>query len=115
MEWYRKYFSYSNGIQSEATLGRIIAKIDTEQFNNLFVKWVKTIKLIDQNNLVAIDGKRLKGSYNKEENKKAIHMVSAFAADVGVCITQKSCNAKSNEITTIPDVLKQIDKGALLQ
>ena len=44
-----------------------------------------------------------------------MYAIRSYYADVGVCITQKSCNAKSNEITTIPDVLKQIDKGALLQ
>ena len=63
---------------------------------------------------MAIDGKRLRGSYDRAFGQPALHIVSAFGAEAGVCIAQKSCDAKSNEITTIPEILAQIDKGSII-
>ena len=114
LEWYRSYFPFENGIPSDVTLGRVFSSLDTEMFNELFVRWVKGLGIIGKKPLIAVDGKRLRGSYDKASNRPALHLVSAFAAESGISITQKGCSSKSNEITTIPDILKQIDKGCII-
>lgn len=114
LDWYRKYFAFENGIPSNVTLGRLFASIDSVEFGKLFIHWVKTSGLIKTNKQVAIDGKRLRGSYDKASNQAALHIVSAYAAEAGVCIAQKSCDMKSNEITAIPEILEQIDKGSII-
>jgi len=58
--------------------------------------------------VVAIDGKRMRGSYDRGSNKDAIHMVSAFASNNGLCLGQISCDQKSNEIIAIPKLLDLI-------
>ena len=114
LDWFRKYFAYENGIPSNVTLGRLFASIDSVEFGQLFIHWVKSTGLVKTNKQVTIDGKRLRGSYDKASDQPALHMVSAFAAEAGVCIAQKSCDAKSNEITAIPEILEQIDKGSVI-
>ncbi len=59
--------------------------------------------------VVAIDGKRIRRSYDTRAGKSAIHMVSAFASGQGVCLGQVSTDEKSNEITAIPKLLKKLD------
>jgi predicted transposase YbfD/YdcC len=114
LDWYRKYFPYKNGIPSNVTLGRVFASIDIVQFDMLFTKWVLGLKLKNTKTPIAIDGKRLRGSYDKVMEKPALHIVSAFAVQAGISIAQKSCDSKSNEITTIPDILDRIEKKSII-
>jgi len=70
---------------------------------------------IDSRQVIAIDGKTLRGSYNREERQFAIHMVNAFSVINGVVMGQLKTDAKSNEITAIPELLALLDiKGALV-
>jgi hypothetical protein len=65
--------------------------------------------------LIAIDGKVLRGSYNRTEHRSAIHIVSAFSSVNGVVLGQVKTDAKSNEITAIPELIKMLDiKGCLI-
>lgn len=68
--------------------------------------------------MVAIDGKRLKGSFKQPDRKDAIHIVSAFACENGVTLGQCKTDSKSNEITAIPELLKLLEllelKGCLV-
>lgn len=114
LPWYRKYFAYANGIPSHDTLGRVFALIDNKAFNKLFTCWATSKNFVTNNQLISIDGKRLRGSYDKAGNKAAIHVVSAFASESGICIAQKRCDTKSNEITAIPEVLDQIAQKGLV-
>jgi hypothetical protein len=64
---------------------------------------------------VAIDGKTLRGSYNRDERQSTLHMVSAYVCANKVVIGQVKTEDKSNEITAIPDLIKLLDiKGALV-
>ena len=65
--------------------------------------------------IVPIDGKVIKGSRDKANGKRAIHMVSAWSANLGLVLAQKKVDKKSNEITAVPELLKILDiKGALI-
>lgn len=108
IKWLRKFFPYKNGVPSHDTLGDIFSVLDTGHFSECFIEWVSEISQSLGEDVVAIDGKRLRGSYDKLSGKSAIHVVSAFAADNNICLGQQITNEKSNEITAIPKLLDLI-------
>lgn len=115
IEWLRKFFPYKNGIPSHDTIGTVFAVIDSQNFNDCFVKWINLVVDLSGEEIIAIDGKRLRGSYDTASSKAAIHMVSAFAATNGICLGQVSTDKKSNEITAIPKLLDILDiKGCII-
>ncbi len=115
LEWLRKFTPFKSGIPSHDTLGRVFSLIDYEQFSNCFVEWVATISKLTEGEVVAIDGKRLRGSFDTAGNQKAIRMVSAFATINGLCLGQEVCEEKSNEITAIPELLELLAiKGCIV-
>ena len=105
LEWLRKYFPYKNGIPSHDTLGDLFAVINPEKFSKCFTKWVNQIAEISQGEVVAIDGKTIRKSNDKNKDKKALHVVSAYAANNQICLGQECVGEKSNEITAIPKLL----------
>ncbi|WP_152001204.1 ISAs1 family transposase, partial [Imperialibacter sp. EC-SDR9] len=106
LEWLRRFFPFKYGIPSHDTLGRIFAGLESEQFNACFRQWVNQISKSSGGQVVAIDGKRMRGSYDKSADQSAIHMVSAYAAKDHLCLGQVTTEHKSNEITAIPQLLK---------
>lgn len=110
----KKYFYYKNGIPSHDTIGRFFSLLDPENFRDSFILWVKNL----QSNipkLIAIDGKTLRRSFDKTNNKSAIHMISAFASNSRLVLGQKKVDQKTNEITAIPQLLDLLlIKGAII-
>ncbi len=100
----RKYLPYENGIPSHDTFARIFSLIDPKQFKACFVDWIKGIQL-QASEVISIDGKTLRGSFDKRDEQKAIHMVSAFASNARLVLGQEKVSEKSNEITAIPKLL----------
>ena len=56
--------------------------------------------------VVAIDGKTLRRSHDRGAGKAALHLVSAWATQSGLVLGQVATDAKSNEITAIPALLR---------
>lgn len=108
MGWLKKYGAYHNGIPSHDTINRVISSIDPKQFSQCFSRWISEISSLSKNEVVAVDGKRIRGSYDSFTGKSAIHMVSAFASENSLCLGQVSTNEKSNEITAIPELLENL-------
>jgi predicted transposase YbfD/YdcC len=108
LDWLRKYVPLSTGIPSHDTLGRFFGSLDHPAFSKCFIDWASELSSLTKGEVVALDGKRLRGSYDRFSKKEAIHMVSAFAAGNGLCLGQVSCRDKSNEITAIPELLELI-------
>ncbi|MFT4059805.1 MAG: ISAs1 family transposase, partial [Legionella sp.] len=77
--------------------------IDPNQFETAFRNWVFSFYTIKEGKIIAIDGKRVRGSYGN--GKAAIHMVGAFATEAGLALAQVKTSDKSNEITAIPQLL----------
>lgn len=71
----------------------------------MFIEWMRAGHEIIDGDVIAIDGKTIRGSYDKSKRKGAIHMVSAFSTEYGVVLGQVKTDAKSNEITAIPELL----------
>jgi predicted transposase YbfD/YdcC len=105
-EWLKKYLTLENGIPSHDTLARVFSILDPNAFQKCFLSWIKSIRKITKNEVVAIDGKAVRRSHNK--NSKPPYIVSAFATANGVTLGQVQVDEKSNEITAIPELLDKL-------
>ena len=103
-----QYFPFENGIPSKNTFARVFALLEPEAFKACFVEWVKTFQ-VALNEVIAIDGKTLRGSLDNASGSSAIHMVSAFATSTRLVLAQQKVDEKSNEITAIPKLLDLLD------
>ena len=102
-KWLKQFLDLPNGIPSHDTFGRVFALLDSETFQQCFLAWVKTISKQTKGNVVAIDGKSVRRSHNK--NEKPLHLISAFAVANSIVLGQRKVAGKSNEITAIPELL----------
>ncbi len=107
--WFSRYLDLSNGIPSEDTLGRVLARLDPGVFEKCLLSWIQTVQELTANRVVAIDGKTLRGSYDREGGRAAIHMVSAWAAENKLSLGQVVVAEKSHEITAIPVLLQLLE------
>ena len=104
-KWFRSFLALPHGIPSHDTFGRVFAALDPEAFKSAFLAWVQTLADLLPGDVIAIDGKTLRHTFDTAADKAAIHMVSAWATAQGLCLGQVKTDAKSNEITAIPKLL----------
>ena len=107
--WLASFLELPNGIPSHDTFGRFFAVLDAEAFQVSFVRWVEDVFKVTKGQVIAIDGKTVRRSHDKGIGKAAIHMVNAWASQNGIALGQWKTDAKSNEITAIPDLLGLLD------
>ena len=105
-EWLKKFLELPNGIPSHDTIARVFSRLNPEQFQKCFLSWIQSISCLNSGEVIALDGKTLRHSYDLGGNKKAIHMVSAWATSQRLVLGQVKVDKKSNEITAIPALLK---------
>lgn len=108
-EWLRTFLSLPNGIPSHDTFGRVFSLIDPSKFEACFCAWIKALEIDIDREIIAIDGKTLRGSGNRRKNEKALHLVSAWAADNRLMLGQVKTQERSNEIEAIPRLLNVLD------
>lgn len=108
-EWLKTFLELPNGIPSHDTFARVFAQINPQQFQECFLCWMKSIQKITEGEVVAIDGKTLRGSYDNNSDQSAIVMVSAWATTNKLVLGQVKVDEKSNEITAIPELLKVLE------
>ena len=107
--WFQDKGLFPNGLPVHDTIARVISSLDPEQFQLCFLKWMQAVNSSAKGQLIAIDGKVLRSSYNRDDRQSTIHMVSAFASANGMVLGQVKTDAKSNEITAIPELLALLD------
>ena len=107
--WLKKFLELPHGIPTHDTFNDIFSKLSTSQFQECFSSWVSSIIKLLPDEVVAIDGKTLRHSYDNQDSKAAIHMVSAWASKNSLVLGQIKTEEKSNEITAIPELLKSLD------
>ena len=105
-EWLEEILQLSNGIPDHITFWRVFRRIDPIEFRKNFSKWVQAAFCGSKGEVIAIDGKTMRGSGNG--NNKALHMVSAWAETHNITLAQVKVVEKSNEITAIPILLDTI-------
>ena len=113
--WFARFLDLTNGVPSDDTLARVLARLDPGAFERCLLSWIRAVQEVTENRLIAIDGKTLRGSYDRRDGKAAIHMVSAWASENKLSLGQVVVDEKSNEITAIPELLRLLDvSGALV-
>jgi predicted transposase YbfD/YdcC len=112
--WLKKFLELPKGIPSHDTFGRVFSLLDPEEFGRRFMDWVQAINELTQGQVIAIDGKQLRGSADRYNGKQAINLVSAWATANQIVLGQVKVEQKSNEITAIPQLLKMLDLNGCL-
>ena len=107
--WFKRFLLLNNGIPSHDTYCRVFAILDPKEMELAFIAWMKSITALSKGEVVALDGKALRGSAVKGAKNKAIHIVSAWASENGVALGQVKTSEKSNEITAIPELIKLLN------
>jgi predicted transposase YbfD/YdcC len=114
-DWFKTFLDLPNGIPSHDTFGRVFAALDPDAFEQCFMKWVAQLATASAGQLIAIDGKTIRRSLDTASGRSPIHLVSAWSAVNHMVLGQRATDAKSNEITAIPQLLKLLDiQGAVV-
>jgi predicted transposase YbfD/YdcC len=110
----RRFLPFADGTPPHDRLGDIFATLDAEAFQRCFVEWVAALTKTPVE-IIAIDGKTMRGSGHKKNSKAPVHMVSAFAARQRIVLAQAKVDEKSNEIVAIPALLgMMVIEGAVV-
>jgi len=107
IDFFKKHLPFDNGIPSDDTLRRFFRALDPKVFESCFTEWVKSFQIDLKSKVVALDGKTERHSFDGENNP--LHLVSAFASEVGLVLGQEKVADKSNEIKAIPKLLDILD------
>jgi predicted transposase YbfD/YdcC len=111
-DWLEQFLSLPNGIPSRDCIRRLLIALKPEAFQKCFQDWITDAIQTDDSSpdlLIAIDGKTCRRSHDASQQLGALHIVSAWASEEGIALGQVATEEKSNEITAIPELLKQID------
>jgi len=114
-QWLRQFLALPNGIPSHDTFARVLARLNPEELQHCFLRWMQAVSEVTQGEVVAIDGKTLRRSCDRARGKSAIHRVSAWASANRLVLGQQKVDEKSNEITAIPALLQLLElKGCMV-
>jgi predicted transposase YbfD/YdcC len=114
-EWLKTFLKLPSGVPSHDTFSRLFSLLNPEKFEECFLNWIQALCIDVSNEIIAIDGKTLRGSHHRKKGQKALHLVSAWAVNNRVVLGQVKTDEKSNEITAIPELLQLIDvKGSIV-
>ncbi len=106
--WLATFLELPNGIPSHDTFGRVFSRMDAQEFQLAFHEWVWAVNDMIPGQIINIDGKSVRGSQQEKTGKRAIGMVSAWAAENELVLGQRKVDEKSNEIKAIPELLKML-------
>lgn len=113
IDFLRHYFPYENGAASNDTCRRFFRACDPGTFEKCFRDWIAALAKIDQPQVIAIDGKSSRHSF--DDGQKMLHMVNVLATESLIVLGQEKVSEKSNEITVIPKILEWLDvKGHIV-
>jgi len=108
--WLRKYLKLPHGVPSNDTFRRIFSAIDPKEFNACFISFVQGLQSNNlSSELIAIDGKAVRHSFDSATETKHLHLLSAYACEQGLSLAQLAVDIKSNEINAVPKLLDLLD------
>lgn len=113
-KWLATFLDLSAGIPSHDRFNAVFAALKPAEFDKCLLSWITALHEITGGQVVAIDGKTLRRSFDKASGKAALHMVSAWATANRVSLGQVATDAKSNEITAIPKLLEILELSGCL-
>lgn len=107
--WLESFLDLSNGIPHADTYRRVFERVQPEALQRCFLGWVHQVVEATNSQVIPIDGKSIKGSYDRNKKQSALHVVSAWASEHRLLLGQVKVDNKSNEITAIPALLELLD------
>lgn len=112
LPWLRTWLALPNGIPSHDTFGRVFSRLDPDQLEQGLVRWARLLATeaageLPATGIVAIDGKTVRAA--RQPGDRAVHLVSAWSSASRLVLGQVAVSDKSNEITAIPLLLRQLD------
>ena len=116
-DWLGRFLELPGGIPSHDTFRRVLMLIDPERFERCFLDWVRSVFRPDAGapRQIAIDGKTVRRSFDRQNGRSPLHLVSAFAVEHGLVLAQRATDAKRGELTVLPDLLDGLDlRGCLV-
>lgn len=114
-DWLAQFLDLSSGIPSHDRFNAIFRALKPDQFERCLVAWITELHEVTAGQVVPIDGKVMRQSFDKATGKSALHMVSAWATASKISLGQVAVAEKSNEITAIPELLDLLEiPGALV-
>src|SRR3954454_11524860 len=114
-EWLTTFLQLPNGIPSHDPFSRVLQLLDARKFHDCFVAWVQALHELTRGQVVPIDGKTLRRSFDSASDRPPLHLVSAWAAENRLVLGQIPVDDKSNEITAIPRLLELLElTGAIV-
>jgi predicted transposase YbfD/YdcC len=113
--WLRTFLELPNGIPSHDTVSRVLQLLDPRKFHDCFVRWVQALHELTRGEVVPIDGKTLRRSFDSARGLPSLHLVSAWAAENRLVLGEIPVDDKSNEITAVPKLLEILElTGAIV-
>lgn len=113
--WRKTFLALPNGIPSHDTFRRFFERLDPGEFQKGFLGWIKALREATERQVIAIDGKCLRRSFDRAKGKSALHLVHAWATASHLLLGQVAVDEKSNEITAIPVLPKMLSiSGAIV-
>ena len=107
LAWLQTFLALPHGIPSHDTFGRVFARLNPKRFQECFLAWTQAVAQLTQGALISLDGKTVRASFDRATTSSPLHMLSAWCSEQGgLVIGQIKTDAKSNEITAIPDLLQ---------
>ena len=103
--WLESFLALQGGVPSHDTFRRVFMLIDPDAFEACFRSWVQSFAEAMDREVIAIDGKTVRRSFDRSRDQGPLHIVSAWASERGLVLGQRQVDGKSNEITAIPDLL----------
>jgi len=94
-------------VPAYATVRRVVQEVDHKKFGDIFTKWMKHYMKKSNSEWIAVDGKAIKGTKQKEEDKKLAHLVSFFASDSKEILIARKTASKSNEIPLVQTMMEE--------
>ncbi|HZH25862.1 MAG TPA: ISAs1 family transposase, partial [Azospirillaceae bacterium] len=115
--WLEGFLELPNGIPSHDTFRRVLMLVDPEAFERCFLGWVRAVFRSDEDvpRQIAIDGKTVRGSFDRKHGRSPLHLVSAYATEHGLVLAQRAAEEKKGELTVLPELLDGLDlRGCLV-
>lgn len=108
-DWLGQFLALPNGIPSHDTIARVFARLEPQAFRQCFSNWIESMTQAIGAEVIPIDGKKLRQSFDRSTATSAIHVVSAWACQHRLVLGQVKVDSKSNEITAIPKLLDMLE------
>lgn len=108
-QWLERLLDLKHGIPHADTYRRVFERINPEALQRCFLGWVNQVVEATGAQVIPIDGKSVRGSYERSKKQSALHLVSAWASEHRLMLGQVKVENKSNEITAIPALLELLD------